>query len=118
MTTLYVLTDLFSFIGPAGSDERAHEAAQALRIERFFESRVRDFGEEGARPRRKRASGQKAHARGVSGLDARELVVQLHAGHRRHHEIAEDQVELLALLEEAERRAAVGRSEEHTAELQ
>ena len=34
--------------------------------------------------------------------------MQVHPGHGRHHEVAQDQVELLAQLDEVERRPRVG----------
>ena len=60
------------------------------------------------RPRGERASRQKAHARGVSGREPHELLVQIHPGHGRHHEVAQDQIELLTEPKQAQRRCGVG----------
>src|SRR6266511_236514 len=79
----------------ASSHPLVDEAAQTGLIERLFDGHVVDAVEEGARSRREGLARQENQGAGLPSIELRKQRVEIHSGHVRHHEVAQNDVETL-----------------------
>src|SRR2546430_5183009 len=84
-------------VAAEGLQPLCHQRAQPRQIEGLLHPRILYLIEEGVGARGESAAGEEDGATRLLGSFDRERRVEVHAGHARHHQVAEDEVEALAL---------------------